>query len=1177
MFHATRLASTLVALAALCSGAASLALEVVWSKALVVPLGNSSDATAIVLGGFMLGIAGGAKLGAKLARGANRSLCLYAALELLLAVFALFVPWLLVWLTSWTLPQPLIAIPGMAFGLRLAVSLCLIAVPCLVMGATLPLLLTMPNLTLSRGRSIAILYGVNTLGATVSSALTGFYGIATWGISGCSRGAALCSVLAALLAVSVRLLTRTSGDDERFEQADIQSRVVEPARDVRTDISSRSVGPSTDDSPYRATGERVERRDRRLALSSTFVSGFALLSAEVFWARILTFVFGHDTYAFATLLSVVLLGLAVGGLVYSLLEKYPPRQVAGWSLASMAGSLLVSFYVAGGMLVRLGRDPFGIGDNFIGNSALSAEMLREFAYTPILALLPCLCSGVAYPAAVALYAGRCGTASNATGAVGLANGVGATLGASLTALVLVGWFGIQGVLSSMALLTASLATALLLRGELGRARRILPALPLGLTIASVLLAPKDLPRRMLLASVGPRHQTLLFYEEARTATVSVIRNSIHGERQLLVNAVNEVTTRLVHDQSFKLLGQLGPLLHPNPRHAVMICLGAGLAAGSALTHPLERLDVVDLLEAVRRGARHFPEENNHVLDDPRLKLHVDDGRQFLLTTSERYDLAIVDSTHPKSVDSWILYTREFFQLLRSRLSPDGIAVQWLPLHGLSEREFIAVVATFAAEFPQMTLWASVGYETYGQVGYAKLVGQNSKAPMRVDIARMRHRLARPSVQRDLARYGMGELPEILDQFIAGPERLRNWISASPILTDDRPFLAYLTPLAAGRPMTPDRLLAVRESVLPYLTDATADAATFREETHRYFEAQGLVVAGQLEGASRYHRRGEKIRHYVEQTKTTLPYYEAIAKRYPDDAERLFEAGTQLAGMGYGHEGETALLAGLRLRPDSLRLGLNAALVTLSRGAPQRAAEMLSALLSRHPNSAILHHNLGVALLELGEPGAARRSFLTASALDPECVSTRLTLAETESRLGNLSGAAAILERLIAEEPLHDAAIELLARVKEQLGANDAAIELFAQAARLNPYNERYALEWGARLVVTRPRQAAGILEREESLHPENAKIRQVLGNAWLRLERWQDASLQFVSALEQDPRAGEAAFGLGVSMSRLGRRSEAKDALCLAHKLGAARPQLLVEMAAIGEKLEGCGASSVAP
>jgi spermidine synthase len=1192
----SRLSSYLVVFAAICSGAAALTLEVVWSKALVVPLGNSTDATALVLAGFMLGMAVGAWLGARVAAHVGRALIIYAIAELGLGLFACGVPQIIVQLAHWVPP---VWLAGAGFAVRSVIALCLITLPCFVMGASLPLLLA-ARPVLGRARFfVGVLYGLNTLGASLASVVAGFYGVAHWGITGCSKRAAACSAGAALLAVMANALILKSDRDESPERD--EPNLDEPVPEKNREAPSQPVASTSpiqsDASASHALDfpwlpERSFRRfllcwcsgtrpgtqhsdgaaagHTRIALTIAFATGFALLAAEVFWARILTFVFGHDTYAFATLLCVVVLGHALGGFVYAWLAKRSPLMVAAWCVSLTSLALLGSFYLASGLIIHGGRDPFGLGDRHLGGAALSLEMLREWAYTPLLVLLPCLFSGITYPAGVSLYSSSGVSVSAAVGKYGLVNGLGAAAGATVASFGLVTWLGIQGVVSVSSAFLALVVAALFIRVAKTRTERWGACLPAIMVLFAIVLVPRDLPKRMLSSVVGKRHQQLIYYEEARTATVSVIGNSINGERQLLVNAVNEVTTRLVHDQSFKLLGQLGPLLHPHPKRAVMICLGAGLAAGSALSHPLEQLDVVDLLGAVRHGAGYFAEENNHVLQDARLKLHVDDGRQFLLTTPDRYDLAIVDSTHPKSVDSWILYTRQFFQLLRDRLNEGGIAVEWLPLHGLSEREFRSVVATFASVFPQMTLWASVGYETYGQVGYAKLVGQRGSAPVSIDLERMDAGLRQPKVQHDLARYGMGTLAEILDQFVAGPTRIREWTAGCPIHEDDRPFLGYVTELSQGSAMTPDQLLAVREAPNAYFSKPLARGSRLEADIHRAFDAQGLVIAGQLEAAQSLNPSGEKIGRYIEQTRTSLAYYQALSRRYPNDSERQFEAATQLLALGHADVAESVFDEAIRRHPGSFRLRLNQGLLWLELGQAKRAADRFARLLGEYPGAAILNQNLGVALLAQGEPGAAHRRLAMAVDANPSNFNARLSLVDAEMALGNWRGAEAQLAALLRDEPRSEQALVRLAQVSEGLGEQTNAQNFWVGAVRVNPYREKYALEWTKHLMANQSNASIEVLRREQFLHPTSAAVKVALGQALAQWSQWPEASQAFVDALEIDSRSRDAALGLGHALTRLGRPHQALDALCLAQTLGATQATIVAELRNLGKGPQEC-------
>ncbi|HUT78432.1 MAG TPA: hypothetical protein VM285_12130, partial [Polyangia bacterium] len=699
--------------AATLSGAAGLCCEVAWTRMLVVPLGGAADATALVLASFMLGMALGARALGALADRVVSPLRLYALIEAGLALGAVGVPMLIGTLEA--VPDPL----------RIVLAALIVIVPSFLMGAAVPALARgLAGGTTGLGGLVGLVYGCNTAGGAAGAAVAGFALIPSLGLHLTSWTAGGTSLLAALIAA----------------------------------LASRHIGAAAASAP--ATPVRPGPRRARLlaALAAAAGSGAVMLGLEVLWARVLTFVFGHDTYAFASLLAVALLGIGLGGIAYRWLARRDPAAVAAWSLGLLALTALGSFWIAGGIDTAFGRDPFDLAESGLLATSLRLELYRELLFTPILVLAPSVAAGVSFPAAAALLVDEPRRAGAGVGLAVMANGVACAIGALVTAFALIPASGLGAsfvVLSAVA--AAAALPAVLLESSAGaggssRMRVAWRAAPLlGAALVAALL-PTDLPRRMLLEAVGPRHQELLHYEEGRAGTVAVTRNRVNDERQLFVNAVNEVTTRLVHDQSFKALGHLGPLLHPRPERGLMICLGAGLSAGAALVHPLQQLDVVELSPSIPAAARLFATENNGALDDPRLKLHIGDGRRFLSGGSDTYDVVLVDSTHPKAVDSWMLYTREFYAAARARLGQDGILVQWVPLHGLSEDEFKIIVRTFLVEFPDGQLWVNAGFETYGPAAYAKLVG--GREPLGIDYRELSFRLAEPRIARDLAPYGM---------------------------------------------------------------------------------------------------------------------------------------------------------------------------------------------------------------------------------------------------------------------------------------------------------------------------------------------------------------------------------------------------------------------------------------
>lgn len=1095
--------------AATLSGAAGLGCEVAWTRMLVVPLGGAADATALVLASFMLGMAAGARLLGGFADRAARPLRFYARIEAGLFLCALAVPFLV---------RAVGAAPG---PLRLILAALVVGLPSMLMGASVPALArALAHGPGPLGGRVGLVYGCNTVGAAAGAALAGFLLVPGLGLLLTSWVAGGASLLAAVVAALA-------------------------SRRFRAEPAERSAPPVRAFPWSRATAVA--------GLAVAAGSGAAMLGLEVLWARVLTFVFGHDTYALASLLAVVLLGLGLGGIAYRRLAGSDPGAVAAWSLGLLAALALGSFWIAGGIVTGLGRDPFGLAESGFLAASLRLELYRELLFTPILVLAPAVAAGISFPAAAALLVDGPARAGTGVGRAVLANGIACAAGSLVTAFVLVPGIGIAWSFVALALLAAVAALpAALLRGADGSrpaARRVAwRALPLIACVAVAALLPRELPRRMLLQAVGPRHQELLHYEEGRAGTVSVTRNTVNGERQLFVNAVNEVTTRLVHDQSFKALGHLGPLLHPRPRRGLMICLGAGLSAGAALTHPLAHLDVVELSPSIPAAARLFSAENNGALDDPRLHLHIGDGRRFLTRGSDTYDVVMVDSTHPKAVDSWMLYTREFYAAARARLAEDGILVQWVPLHGLSEDEFRIIVRTFLTEFPNGQLWANAGFEPYGPAAYAKLVG--GRGPVSVDYQELSYRLAEPRISRDLAPFGMDAPEEILDAFVAGPAALEAWTAGLPIQTDDRPFLAYITRHSAGRRMTGALLLAPRGSVAPLLSNLGRDEAAILATLARAHEAGGFVLAGLLQPAKRAWPEGRKLALYEGHADRGRDYYLALAALYEDDDERLFEIGSYLGNLGFPAEARELYGRALALRPGSRRTALNLALAELDLGQAEAAAARLERLHAAEPEEPLAAYNLGVARLAAGDVTGAVPLLRSAVDAAPSLHGARLSLADALLRSGRDREAEALLRDLVDRVRWLAEAFDMLGLVEAARNDLPAARELHARALRLDPY--RVEAHYNLGLVLHREGRleaAARAFQAVLTIDPEDAGALDSLGLVHASAGRFQDAAEFHRRALLARPHFPEAAYNLGLAYRALGERRKAVEAFALALQL----------------------------
>jgi len=226
------------------------------------------------------------------------------------------------------------------------------------------------------------------------------------------------------------------------------------------------------------------------------------------------------------------------------------------------------------------------------------------------------------------------------------------------------------------------------------------------------------------------------------------------------------------------------LVHPEPRRILVICFGTGTTAGAGLLYPGTRVDAVDIDQTVFEFAPYFRHVNRGVWKDPRVRLIVDDGRNYLLTTRESYDVITSEPMPPTFAGVVNLYSREYYQLARERLEPGGILVQWLPFHILTRHESWAILRTVRDVFPHTTLWTHHG----NGIIVARFDGE-----VTIDLARMKERLASAELRADLTRLGAPSLEDVVDQYALGAESVRRLTAGAGQVTDDHPTLEFHPP------------------------------------------------------------------------------------------------------------------------------------------------------------------------------------------------------------------------------------------------------------------------------------------------------------------------------------------------------------------------------------------------
>jgi spermidine synthase len=228
------------------------------------------------------------------------------------------------------------------------------------------------------------------------------------------------------------------------------------------------------------------------------------------------------------------------------------------------------------------------------------------------------------------------------------------------------------------------------------------------------------------------------------------------------------------------------VLHARPERALVVGLGGGATPGAVTQYPGTQVDVVELSASVRRAAAFFAHVNYDVLHQPHVRLRVDDGRNFLAFTESRYDVVTADLIQPIHAGAGNLYSREYFELVKRVLAPGGLVLQWVG-HRPAE-QYTLIARTFLDAFPHTTLWFD------GQL----LVG--SLTPLRLSAELVDAKRAAPTTAAALDAVGLRDFETLLSWYTAGPDELRTFVGAGPLLTDDRPLVEYHRSLASDAPV-----------------------------------------------------------------------------------------------------------------------------------------------------------------------------------------------------------------------------------------------------------------------------------------------------------------------------------------------------------------------------------------
>lgn len=728
------------------SGAAGLSFEVVWIHRCGLVFGSSVWSTSATLSSFMAGLALGSALAGALARSLG-GLRAYAFLQVVVAVTGVVLTYALPELTPVLVPliRPLAESSWSVNAIRFGAAFAAMVVPATAMGATLPVLIGGIARAGDRafGSVLGRLYGWNTLGAVLGVVTAEVLLMPAVGVLGTAWSAAGADAIAAGLAVW--LSRRTGGG------------------------TTRQIGaPSTPDAAW-WNASRL--------LICAFLGGAALMALEVVWFRFLSMFVLNSTLAISMMLAVVLTAMGLGGLAAASWVDRDDRAPDHLPLVgTAAGCAVTASYLAFRSATQ---------------GSLVAAWHQVLWFSLVLAGTTAFFSGVLFTLIGTAIKRRTGEEARAAAWLTLANTIGGAFGPLAATFVLLPALGMERSLFAMTATYCLIGALLMPRPRADVRIRPLRTVAVAVAVAVAAVALVALSSGLMSRSYFPRAaepyaadgSRIVATREGRGETIFLMEQSWLGQPiywRLVTNGFSMSGTHLTGTRYMRAFAYWPMLLHQLPlRRALVLCYGVGVTTGAVTDlESVQSIDVVELSRDIVAMSDLIYASGQHPLHDRRIKLHVEDARQFLQASDERFDLITGEPPPPLTPGTVNLYTREYFRLMYERLAEGGISTYWLPVPRRGEYSVAPIIRAFCDVFADCSLWNGTPFDWM-------LVGTRN-APGPVTEQQFSKPWSDPREGPHLREIGYERPEQIGAAFLGDSAYLNELTRKTPALTDNYP-------------------------------------------------------------------------------------------------------------------------------------------------------------------------------------------------------------------------------------------------------------------------------------------------------------------------------------------------------------------------------------------------------
>ena len=611
--------------------------------------GSDVRSVTVVIASYLLGLGLGNLISSRNSDRFNSRQCvqIYGLCNLGIALFAVSSRWLfydLLFLKLQSLSQfPL---------LMLGVVLISLLIPTTLMGISLPLLSKAINRDVNQAASrIGWLYGINTLGSGLGTLVSGWYIIGTFGYG---NTVYIGAAFSTCISIAALIIARQFNNRDRLKSNSISDRQLQSERD--------SVA---------APPQRQKSIKEWYLL--VFLSGFAAISWEIIWFRVLDIALQSNAYTYAHLLAFILVGNGVGSLLGAKAIPYirNPRQVFLLIQGLVAAYSAIAIWIIA--LVWQTYPQLRAGEGYINLNNPDFPLFFKYLIVPAaMMILPNLLLGFYFPIVQKAIQSDGKAIAQRVGSILVANILGNVLGSLLTGLVLLNTLGTSGTIKLLCCI--GLGFLIAIRPNWLKAKLTL------LTTIVALIAVVAFPHnsQFWAALQGIKADNYFIAAEDSTSVAAITEENGKGK----LYASGQVQANFPYMHIHGLLGSIPALLHPHPTDVMIIGLGSGGTPHSIGANPAtKQIKIVELLGAELNVLKRYAETPvgkplKNLFADPRYKIVIGDGRRELALSQQKFDIIEADAIQPWRSRAGMLYSQEFFREVQSKLKPDGFFVEW---------------------------------------------------------------------------------------------------------------------------------------------------------------------------------------------------------------------------------------------------------------------------------------------------------------------------------------------------------------------------------------------------------------------------------------------------------------------------------------------------------------------